>query len=521
MLAGSGPYMVMSNSEITEGGYKVQAVEPEHIESIRQWRNSQIEVLRQSRPISSGEQQDYFREKIWPDKSSDSPANVVLMLLEGDMPIGYGGLVNIEWDYKRAEISFLLDSSIARTDSETGNLFSIWLRLMKRLAFKEFGLRRLTTETYAMRDIYIQTLEQHDFSREGRLRKHVYVNGLPVDALIHGCLAKEPSSESTSLNENVGLKNILITSASGKVPLVRAMQEAAHRINPASKVIASDMNPRVTTQFVADEFWEMPKISDLSLPTLINKCKELNINRILPTSDIELLFYAEAKQTLAKHGIEIIVSSPEAVRICQDKLVFPDSGGGKFPLIPSSVSPRDFEKSALVVKERFGTGSQGIGLDLSYESALFHARGLKDPIFQPMVHGPEISIDAYVTRTGNVHGLVLRHRDWVVSGESRVTTTFRQESFEEITTDIIRALGLTGPVVMQAIVSNSGLKVIEVNPRFGGASTISLSVGLDMLYWAMIECENINCQLPEFIRRPNKICQVRIPQDLVIYDPDF
>ena len=76
-------------------------------------------------------------------------------------------------------------------------------------------------------------------------------------------------------------------------------------------------------------------------------------------------------------------------------------------------------------------------------------------------------------------------------------------------------------VVMQAIVTEAGIAVIEVNARFGGASTASLSVGLDMLYWSLFERARPGAPPPAFDRRLGEIRQVRVAEDIVIRDPDL
>lgn len=191
MRKGAGHYRVMPRPVLTEGPILVRALEPEDIEPIRRWRNAQIDVLRQSRPIAPQEQIDYFAGAVWPDKASDTPANILLALVENDRLAGYGGLVHIVWDYGRAEVSFLLDPEIPRDEPEVGVLFTIWLRMMKRLAFEDLGLSRLTAETFAMRKLYIRVLEESGFRREGVLRQHVRVDGRAMDALVHGCLASD------------------------------------------------------------------------------------------------------------------------------------------------------------------------------------------------------------------------------------------------------------------------------------------------------------------------------------------
>lgn len=187
-----GPYRVMAQTPVlTDGDLSARALEPEHIELIRNWRNDQMDVLRQSRPISASEQVAYFSRAIWPDKASDTPANILLGLFEKDRFIGYGGLVHMAWDYGRAEISFLLDSRIAGDQAMVERLFSRWLRLMQTLAFDHLGLSRLTTETYEMRELHLRLLDEAGFKREGCLRDHVVVDGRKMDSVLHGCLASD------------------------------------------------------------------------------------------------------------------------------------------------------------------------------------------------------------------------------------------------------------------------------------------------------------------------------------------
>ena len=192
MTDGRGPYRVMRQRPVLgDGSILVRAIEPEHIELIRCWRNAQIDVLRQTRPITTEEQIAYFERAIWPDKEVDQPANILLGLFRNDRLIGYGGLVHIAWDYARAEVSFLLDSEIAGDDEGVSILFAAWLRQMQSLAFDDLGLSRLTTETYAMRTLHLRVLGEAGFRQEGLLRRHVRVGGRPMDAVVHGCLASD------------------------------------------------------------------------------------------------------------------------------------------------------------------------------------------------------------------------------------------------------------------------------------------------------------------------------------------
>ncbi|MDJ1018243.1 MAG: ATP-grasp domain-containing protein [Paracoccaceae bacterium] len=300
------------------------------------------------------------------------------------------------------------------------------------------------------------------------------------------------------------------------------MRHAARQIDPAAKIIAGDFDPEAHARYVADEFWAMPTSQDDNLSALIDGCRKFGVRAVLPTRDGELSFWARHRASFSDADVSVIVSPPEAIDRCLDKFDFASWGlSNGYPVIPA-VPPAEIEGDGpFVVKERTGAGSRGLGLNLDAAAARAHAATLDDPIVQPFVSGAEISIDAWLSGSGEVHGLVLRWRDRVVNGESQVTTTFGDPALEAQAEALLSGLGVSGPVVAQAIVTSEGLEVIEVNPRFGGASTASIAVGLDSLRWSLLEIASPDDHLPKFDRRDGEVRQVRIPQDLIIHDPDF
>lgn len=315
---------------------------------------------------------------------------------------------------------------------------------------------------------------------------------------------------------------VLMTSAGAKVPLLRALRQAALRLDPDAKLVAGDGDGGVATRYVADDFWLMPLLGALDLDAFIDECHRRQVRSLLPTRDAELGFWAEAAPRLKAAGITVLTSRPDRLRLCLDKLAFAQWGQAEnLPIIPAAQSLNDIKTAALVVKERFGAGSRSIGIGLTPDQARTHAQQLEAPIFQPLIAGHEISIDAFLTRTGAVHGLVLRHRSRVINGESQTTVTFRDAALEAQATKVLESLSLSGPVVMQAMVDQGQLHIIEVNARFGGASTASIPVGLDLLYWALFERLYPNTPLPAFERCPYEIKQVRLAEDMVIRDPDL
>jgi carbamoyl-phosphate synthase large subunit len=316
---------------------------------------------------------------------------------------------------------------------------------------------------------------------------------------------------------------VLVTSASRKVPLVRALQQAARAIHPEARVIAGDMDPNSLSFHVADDCWTMPRQGDGEVDLLLESCREMGITAVLPTRDGELMFWARHAERFRQAGIEVLVSEPEGLQLSLDKLAFSEFGTRHdLPMIPSALSVSDLHAESFVVKERFGAGSRAIGIGLDLTQAIAHAATLEVPIFQPFVSGREISIDAWLDHSGRVKGLVLRGRDLVVNGESQITTTFRNEAYETQAAAILNCLKLRGPVVMQAIIDAGGyLHVIECNARFGGASTASIAVGLDSLRWSLLEAAGARIDDYPFLRAVTEVRQVRVPADTYGHGPDL
>tara|TARA_Y100000310_G_C20615974_1_gene780645 strand:+ start:50 stop:625 length:576 start_codon:yes stop_codon:yes gene_type:complete len=182
-------YKCLPKKTYQNGGYTLEAVQPEHIEKIRKWRNAQMHVLRQMEIITPEQQQYYFDTCVWPEMSKQQPSNLLLTYLFDDDPIGYGGLVNVDWDHRRAEVSFIVSPERScETEIYTRDQTQ-FLGLVKALAFDQMNFLRLFTETYDIREQHIVNLENAGFRREGVMRGHVLINGQPVDSFIHGCLS--------------------------------------------------------------------------------------------------------------------------------------------------------------------------------------------------------------------------------------------------------------------------------------------------------------------------------------------
>tara|TARA_Y100000589_G_scaffold331312_1_gene384283 strand:+ start:8366 stop:8944 length:579 start_codon:yes stop_codon:yes gene_type:complete len=183
-------YKVLPFDQIDHEGLIAKPIKGRDIEFIRKCRNSQKDILRQHHNISKKNQEIYYANHIWPQFNLDHPEIILMSLFRDNKIIGYGGLVNISWENKRAEVSYVVENQIVKNKNKYTLNFNNFLYLIKKIAFENLLLNRLFTETFDIRPLHISILEKNGFKYEGRLRSHVIINKKEIDSLLHGCLKK-------------------------------------------------------------------------------------------------------------------------------------------------------------------------------------------------------------------------------------------------------------------------------------------------------------------------------------------
>lgn len=310
--------------------------------------------------------------------------------------------------------------------------------------------------------------------------------------------------------------NVLATSISKKVPLLKLLRRALNSFSPHSLLHGGDVDNECIGKHFVDHFWNMPHQKNLTIKEILAFCKKNNIYYIIPTRDGELPFFASIKNKLANHNLFVMVSDPFAIDLSLDKLAFCQHlKKVGINTIPTFETVAELSDGPCVVKERYGSGSKNIGINLNLVDAKAFSKKVKKPIFQPYIKGKEISADIYIDLKHSPRGIVLRTRDQVNNGESVVTTTFRDPQIEEVCKNFIEAVpSFYGHINLQFIqTEQKSLYLLECNPRFGGASTLSYEVGLESFLWFFYESMGNDLSRLEFIRSKNEKMLIRHPQD--------
>jgi hypothetical protein len=183
-------YKILPSQSIVCGEIELSAVQVDEIEKIRQWRNQQSNVLRQSKEISREDQVRYFENRVWQDLESSTPSQILLSIYKNGVHIGYGGLVHISWENFRGEISFLLDTSLVDEPDIYSKVFHNFLEAIENLSRDSLKMHRLHLETYSFRCKHLNIIEARGFTNEGTLIDHNFIDDRWINSILHGKILK-------------------------------------------------------------------------------------------------------------------------------------------------------------------------------------------------------------------------------------------------------------------------------------------------------------------------------------------
>jgi RimJ/RimL family protein N-acetyltransferase len=171
----------MTVAVMERGNLELHPISREHILPIMDYRNAQMDILRQYRHLNE-EDQDRWFASLTTDRSQ-----VQFSMYLNKQFCGYCGLTNIDYINRRAEISFLINGQ----PNDTEVTFCTAIHLLCDFGFNNLGMNKIYTETFAFREAHIRTLGVCGFITEGILRMHQFKKGKFHDSIIQSMLKGE------------------------------------------------------------------------------------------------------------------------------------------------------------------------------------------------------------------------------------------------------------------------------------------------------------------------------------------
>lgn len=275
------------------------------------------------------------------------------------------------------------------------------------------------------------------------------------------------------------------------------------------KTVGFGTNPFAYGAYDCDMFDYTPSVfSDNYLDGLIQKCREHNIDLFIPMLEDEILLLAKNYGKLQKAGVNVIISDEEMVSVCSDKAstyrVFKDIAD-VFVENYNKETIEDDIKSGKVVfpfvaKPRKGAGAEGIEI-ITSESDLykineehiiqeFAVPQKSDPNYEYFMQqisrgrNPQvsvISVQLVVGKKGQLLGRMSSYNK-LKNGVAIEIVPYEDERVwnvvDELMPEFMR-LGFKGPLNIEGIITDSGFKIFDLNPRFTDVSGLRALMGFN------------------------------------------
>lgn len=291
---------------------------------------------------------------------------------------------------------------------------------------------------------------------------------------------------------------ILIASAGRRVGLSNAFRQAARDLGMKPRIVAVDLDPSMSAACaMADTAHAVPRVTDPAyVPTLLDICQRENVRLLIPTIDTELVVLADAVAQFEAIGVRVNVASGEFVRIARDKLLTAQhlsQVGIDTPLTRTTLGEGDDVMALpIIIKPRGGSSSAGIRIFRDDARELDGFTLPDDFIAQELLQGPEYTVNTFYDDTGTFQAAIPHQRLETRGGEMSKGRTQDVPALTDIARRIGTGLpGVRGVFCFQAMMTDRGPVVFEINARFGGGYPLAHHAGGNFARWLLEETHGL------------------------------
>lgn len=289
--------------------------------------------------------------------------------------------------------------------------------------------------------------------------------------------------------------NVLLSCVGRRVELAQAFRAAAESLNLNLKLHGTDVSALAPAMHHVDRSHLVSPIAHRNyLTDLLELVRRHKIDLLVPTIDTELLRLADARTAFADRGCVALVSSPEVIHIGRDKLLTCEKLTTAKIDTPKTwpageVMRRQAHKFPYQIKPRYGSAGKGNVRVDDVGSLRYWGRRVPEAVVQEFVSGTEYTLDVYAGLDGQVRCVVPRQRLEVRSGEVQKARVVKDPELIEIGRQVVESIGAcVGVITVQCIRTPRGrVRVIEINPRFGGGAPLAIHAGADFPRWLLME----------------------------------
>ena len=253
------------------------------------------------------------------------------------------------------------------------------------------------------------------------------------------------------------------------------------------KVIRADADANAYSRYLNTSFYRIPFAEHPEYIEQIETiCLREQIDFIIPACDEELMVLSktEVQNKLASNGTYVMCSKNHIIKAFHSKTNSEKSfkkAGIKTPRIWDGMIDADY----WIEKNNKGSGSEKIKKVHINDVMVSTPTTSSSRVVQEYIEGDEYSVDFLCFYTGKLLCGGVRKRTQVESGICLQSEMADKEIAELIWKDIIKltdAFQFIGPINAQCILKDGIPYWIDVNPRFGGSSVLTMNAGTPIIF---------------------------------------
>jgi len=286
--------------------------------------------------------------------------------------------------------------------------------------------------------------------------------------------------------------NILFTSVGRRVALLRHFKSTLSRLDISGRLLGVDVTPDAPALHELDDARLICRIDEPRyIECLLELCARESVDLLFPLIDTDLMKLSLSRPAFAGVGTNAVVCDPALIEVTSNKYkthsFFSGLGIDTPTVFELEHGLQNDYQYPLFMKPLDGSASKGIFKINNTRELLFFKEYVERPILQEYISGQEYTIDMLYDFDGALRCIVPRRRIEVRSGEvSKSVIDMDPAVMESGWTLGGKLQGARGVINVQCIRTVEGrVSFIEINPRFGGGTPLSLYAGADFPLWLL------------------------------------
>lgn len=310
---------------------------------------------------------------------------------------------------------------------------------------------------------------------------------------------------------------VLVTS-SGTSSAINVIKSLKLQTEFNISIIAVDVDNLAAGLRLADYYYISPPITrpDDYLEFLYGICKKHNVRVLCPCYSKELSLISKAIARFSELGVAMLLSSPNVIDLCNDKLHLLDFIEDIGIPTPKIFTTPNESHLPLFSKRVEGSGSRG-AIYIENEHIL---KGLlaspEQRFYQEFIEGDEYTVDVLCDRESNVLFVGPRRRIEIKAGQSVKGVTIHNEILEDYVERICTSVGIVGVCNIQFIEKDGTFYFIELNPRYAaGGLMLTVHAGANLPLAALKVALGLPIDKSELKHTPN-VTMIRYWEEAII-----